>query len=175
MFQLAQPSGQYLLSIQVYNCAKLPAICANVQRHNPPANAVLANGVLSLTYDTDEDHNKARRSQQCPQDWKLTHPCPETTFVPPLQVVPAGAYVGIGTGSIRNPRRLDPFLPLEQPGSNMVCDHLLLSLIYATKTANCTDRISKIDAGDGTSSGMIWSCDEWPPASFVDLPLSRES
>lgn len=31
----------------------------------------------------------------------------------------------------------------------------------------------KIDAGDGTSSGMMWTCDEWPPASFVNLSILR--
>lgn len=79
-------------------------------------NNVLVGGPINLTYDTDEVHQKARRETQCPSNWKRNHPCPETNQPP---AIPAGQVLGL-PGTIVDPRRLDPFLPIDKPGAYVV-------------------------------------------------------
>lgn len=98
----ANPVGVPTLA---YNCAKLPAICNNVNANGGQyALTDLGNnlkGRLStvpfvvMHSDTDADRRKARRDSVCPSSgnnaWKNTHTCPEPDQ--PL-VVPAPFNVG---------------------------------------------------------------------------------
>ena len=109
----------FSLTYQVYNCAKMPSICANVARRNPMVNSIIVGGPISLTYDTDTDRSKQRRNQQCPDNWKSHHVCPEQNLALAQPVVGQGDFVG-SLREIDNARRLDPFLPAGEAGSYVV-------------------------------------------------------
>jgi hypothetical protein len=128
-----------------YNCAKLPSICENVNRRNPlnriPAGLTTLQGVnhVELHYDTNSARRDARRGTVCPNNWKNHHPCPETNPRQP-NTVPQGAALGTGGGSYP-PARYNPNgLTMGDPAYNTIAN------------------------ASGGTSGMIWSCDEWPPA-----------
>ncbi len=130
----------------VYNCAKLPAICQNVNRRNPLTPRTTGFGALQgashleLHYDTNTARTDTRRGIACPSGWKKTHVCPETNQP---ETVPAGSRLGSGSFPAR--RYVDPNLPVPlqrgEPGYNAIANRA------------------------GGHSGMIWTCDEWPPAS----------
>lgn len=130
----------------VYNCAKLPAICQNVNRRNPLTPRTTGFGALQgvnhveLHYDTDGGRINSRRNVACPSNWKLTHTCPEPNQP---ETVPAGSRLGSGSYPAR--RYVDPTLPaplvIGDPGYNAIANRA------------------------GGHSGMIWTCDEWPPAT----------
>ena len=113
------------LTHQVYNCAKMPSICANVARRNAMVNSIIVGGPISLTYDTDTDRRNQRRNQQCPDNWKSHHVCPEQNLALAQPVVAADQWVGSGL-EILGARRLDPFLPAKEPGSYVVSIIVLL-------------------------------------------------
>jgi hypothetical protein len=129
----------------VYNCAKLPAICKNVNNRNPiagggdssPGTLTLQGGVdhIELNADTDKTRHDARNGAACPERWKNSHACPERGQ--PV-TVPRGASVGSGSfvGQKYNN------VPQGDAGSNMIAD------------------------AAGTYRGLLWSCDEWPPAMY---------
>lgn len=130
----------------VYNCAKLPAICKNVNNRNPingggdssPGTLILPAGVdhIELNSDPDESRHSTRNGQACPSRWKISHACPEPGQP---RTVPKGASVGFGSfiGQKFNN------VPQGGDGSNMIADRF------------------------GNYRGMIWTCDEWPPAMYV--------
>ena len=129
--------GGFSLIYQVYNCAKMPSICANVARRNPMVNGIIVGGPISLTYDTDTHRRDDRRDQQCPDNWKSHHPCPEQNLA--LPVVPAGSWVGRpGNDVIVGARRLDPFLPAKEPGSYVV-SLTVFSFCSLGKSSNSID------------------------------------
>lgn len=153
VFVEGQPATQPLL---IYNCAKMPAICRNVNQRNPllavsgnlaagnlgklnPGNTPGGLNYLQLTYDTNNNNKRGRRNAACPSRWKLTHPCPEPNQ--PLTVASGdswnfGGYIGQGW----NRAPLGQLVP-GQAGYNVIAD----------------------PANTGPS-GMMWTCDEWPPA-----------
>jgi len=136
----------------VYNCAKLPAICRNVNRRNPLANTVTTNGRLGLgnlrgtnyielNYDTDSQRHAERRNDVCPKNWKQTHTCPETDQP---RTVRKGSSLGDGSFAVAR-YNSNPPVTLGQAGFNKIADD------------------------QGAFSGMIWTCDEWPPAMYGSL------
>jgi hypothetical protein len=139
-----------------YNCAKMPAICQNVNSKNPllgvpgVAGALgdldpgrTPNGLpyLQLDYDTTPGASKDRRALVCPENWKSKHACPETNQPP---IVPQEGSWADGWHGVRwNPNGL----LFGQSGYNSIANEF------------------------GTAaSGMIWTCDEWPPAVYVIIP-----
>lgn len=154
--QGAPPTTQPLL---IYNCAKMPAICRNVNQRNPllavvgnlqagnlgrlnPGNTPGGLDYLTLTFDTNANNKRGRRNRACPSSWKLGNPCPKLDQ--PLTVASGdswsfGGYIGQGWN--RAPLGQ---LVLGQAGYNVIAD--------------------VTNAGP---SGMMWTCDEWPPAMLV--------
>jgi len=55
----------------IYNCAKLPAICKNVEQRNPLGTT------FDLHFDKNANRKRTRRGIACPTKWKSTHSCPE--------------------------------------------------------------------------------------------------
>lgn len=103
----------------------------------------LGNDHIELNYDSNKDREKARRDGVCPDNWKNQHQCPKAgnygITQPPT--VPKGAI--FGSGSYPAARYIDPNTPglgLGDIGNNRIATPL------------------------GTYLGMIWTCDEWPPA-----------
>lgn len=135
------PNGQPTL---VYDCAKLPAICQNVNRRNPleilgggRLGKLLGNDYIELNYDTDKGRHDARNRGVCPGSWKNRHPCPETNQP---NTVPAGSSYGSGS----------------YPAARYIQNGLVQGSAGFNKIADAT----------GQYSGMIWTCDEWPPAMY---------
>ena len=125
----------------IYNCAKMPAICKNVARRNGldlNANGNptgVTGGNIVLNFDTDYGRHKQRNAEMCPNSWKNSHPCPE---VGQPNTVPQGSSYGNSYPAVRfNPNNN------VKPGSTGY------------------NRIANLA---GSYSGMIWTCDEWPPA-----------
>lgn len=131
----------------VYNCAKLPAICSNVNQRNPlevqspgrPGQYGKLRSVsyIEMNYDTDTQRKDGRRDSVCPCKWSSTHTCPETNQPP---TVPGGS--SYSSGSFAAARLIQPNVQKGDVGYNTI--------------ANAA----------GIVSGMVWSCDEWPPASY---------
>ena len=137
----------------VYNCAKLPAICKNVNARNPingggdNAPGTLINPAggdhIDLNIDTSDARCKQRRRAACPSTWKLIHnprqpfACPEPNqplTVPQGESIITGGFVGSRW------RKNVPDLSRTTLGALMIAD------------------------SQGNYRGMIWTCDEWPPA-----------
>lgn len=130
----------------VWNCAKMPAICQNVNQRNQltprPAggHAGLAGGQIMLHYDSDESRKDARGRAACPSSWRMNHACPEAAPRPVQPAtVPQGAMLGGGSYAAR---------PYNRAGK--------------VQGDNGWNQIADANGGD---SGMMWSCDEWPPKS----------
>ncbi|KAK5741798.1 hypothetical protein LTR17_003789 [Elasticomyces elasticus] len=127
----------------LYNCAKLPAICNNVNSAYPLSPAVVgtatyrsiptaSQGYYEFNLDKDTVRKNRRRRLSCPANWKSSHACPERDQ--PL-VVGAGKSVSDGfVGSL-----------LEPGISYQIADQ------------------------EGVSSGMDWTCDEFPAATFLKV------
>jgi hypothetical protein len=136
----------------VYNCAKVPSLCSNVNRRNPVAgggdsapgtlsNLPIGVDYVELNVDTDNTRHNARRGIACnSRTWKRNHNLPRAHACPennqPL-VVPAGQDIESGgfSGQLFNPAFLRG-----QAGALMIADP------------------------DGIFQGLIWTCDEYPPA-----------
>lgn len=143
----------------VYNCAKLPAICQNVNRRNP-LNNIAGGGLgelqgidsIELNYDTDKLRHDGRNRGVCPGSWKRRHSCPETNAVSGInqpRTVPAGSSYGFGS----------------YPAARFVQQNLVQG----------DAGFNKIADANGGDSGMIWTCDEWPPAMCVTLSMYSNS
>lgn len=99
----------------VYNCAKLPAICTNINRGSGsslerlPGGGLgkLINGLLTLHFDTDKARKKVRRNLACPDNWREGRDCPETN-PPQPNTVPNGTSLEEGAYPAR------PFMPARQ-------------------------------------------------------------
>lgn len=142
----------YGIPTLVYNCAKLPAICQNVNTRNRLQNVVgigglglgklVGNAYIELNYDTNQARKDERRLSVCPQSWRITHPCPETNQP---NTVPADTSLGQGSWPVArfNPQNLRPV----DSGYNTIAN------------------------GNGGNSGLIWTCDEWPPSHVRSSPV----
>ncbi|KEY73171.1 hypothetical protein S7711_04137 [Stachybotrys chartarum IBT 7711] len=135
----------------VYNCAKLPALCQNVHQRNPlqavtqapprPNGLGALQGVTHILLHFDRAGNAGlRRGTACPSgSWRRTHTCPETNQP---HTVPRGSM--LGSGSYPAARYNPNNIAAGQPGYNVI--------------ANSQQQ----------HSGMMWTCDEFPPASSVE-------
>lgn len=100
--------------------------------------AIQGNDYYILHYDTNKDRHDARNTAACPGNWKNGHPCPETGNAPQPFVVPNGTSLG-------------------QSGAGG-------SSFRGTRFANTGGSINQIANAAGQYSGLIWTCDEFPPA-----------
>ena len=135
----------------IYNCAKLPAICANVEKtypRNPNPNAQggggLVNGPITMHYDLNKRRkNMRRRDAGCvAKKWRKAVTCPEA-IGPPVALAPgyidrAGRARGVAF-------RAQKWTP--PPNVNLV-----------------GAAINAIADPQNQFKGLIWTCDEFPPA-----------
>ena len=131
----------------IYNCAKLPANCSNVHQRNKlqvippgePGQYGKLQGVnhIELNFDTDQTRKDGRRNAICPCSWKSSHPCPEKNQ--PVTVPAGGCF---SKKSYAAARLNQPNVKMGDSGYNTIANQF------------------------GTVSGMVWTCDEWPPASY---------
>ncbi|KAF1942659.1 hypothetical protein EJ02DRAFT_511607 [Clathrospora elynae] len=142
------PGGNVILQ---YNCAKMPAICQNVADwHANPATSIWPGRWANwFTYDlghTTRSRGKGRRDHMCPRTWKGTvaNPrCPEPNqprVVPPLY---------------------DEFT--RQPVTALAPQMNPLSVSLRIADGRDDPLI-----GQNQPSGRGYSCDEFPPASWIE-------
>ena len=133
----------------VYNCAKMPAICANAARTYPtnPADGSLVNGPVVMHYDTTSNSNRRRRRQSgCNgAKWRRGHPCPDTRN--PI-VVPSGSYID----PPGNPRPKVAAFYAQRWQPNVQGLNLFGAAEFAIADSN------------NDFQGLVWTCDEFPPA-----------
>lgn len=147
-----------------YNCAKMPAICRNVNQRNPLQNVPGVAGAgnlgaldtghtpgglsyITLNYDTNPANKRRRRTAACPNSWPATHHCPEPNQPPVVQARTGGRQGDLwGMGSWQGVRWNPNNLPPGSAAYNLIAN-----------------------AAGTASSGLFWSCDEWPPATYVVL------
>jgi hypothetical protein len=131
----------------IYNCAKMPAICENINRRNPMTRRAngglgeIVGGEIELHFDTDATRKERRNNEICPSSWVSNHQCPETNPAQP-HTVPRGAMLGSGSYPARPFNRQG--LTIGMTGYNRIGD------------------------AAGNDAGMIWSCDEFPMASTIE-------
>jgi hypothetical protein len=102
---------------------------------------LVGNDHIVLNFDTDKGRHDARNQAACPGSWKATHNCPETNQP---DTVPGGS--SYGHGSYAPARYVQQGVNLGDAGYNTIADEL------------------------GGNSGLIWTCDEWPPAMQARSP-----
>lgn len=147
----------------------MPAICVNVQDwHNTPSKSgwhTSSPYAGWFTYDIGASRNTldrgtARRDEQCPRSWKGTIANPKC----PEQARPANPAQGIPARQAQ-PRVVPPWYDLQGNG------------VVAIKPQPPTDPDVHLIIEDGRSdprfgqlgpSGRIYSCDEFPPASWIE-------
>ena len=125
-----------------WNCAKMPAICENVNSRNPLSNnglGQIAGGPIELHYDVNRDDRNTRRGKTaCPSGWSYRNCQPGVNF----------------------------------RGSDIVCadgqtlagDCFVGDLWRRTDGSNQCRNTPFISYPGGESpTALIWSCDEWPP------------
>ncbi|KAH7091909.1 hypothetical protein FB567DRAFT_226367 [Paraphoma chrysanthemicola] len=152
----------YVLRLEVvleYNCDKMPAICMNAQNWMSSAAATWP-GRQPNVFTWDLGHNnevipglpatnsQVRRSRQCPSNWKGTVAaprCPEPNQ--PRVVPPLWDANGVGVTALKTP----PVNPLTGAFELRIAD----------------GRDNQF-AGALQESGRIYTCDEFPPASWVE-------
>ncbi|KAI0552393.1 hypothetical protein F4679DRAFT_535452 [Xylaria curta] len=139
----------------VYNCARLPSICRNVNSRNPllavPGVAAAGNigkldpgrtpgglNYIELTFDLSSTNKNDRRDLACPSSWyrNLANACPRNDQP---RVVTGQQSWGSGyTGQ----RYVQQGVVFGEAGYNVIANQ----------------------ANTGPA-GVFWSCDEWPPAT----------
>ncbi|QKD48531.2 uncharacterized protein FOBCDRAFT_236188 [Fusarium oxysporum Fo47] len=144
-------SNQHGIPTLAYNCAKVPASCENVHQQYPlattvhaaPAGVVTshhtilgARSHLQLHFDRD-DNSGGRRGKACAKNWKNHHNCPESNQP---DTVPAGAMMGDGSF----------------PAARWNPNNLVMGDAGYNRIANAA----------GQFSGMMWTCDEFPFATY---------
>ena len=130
----------------VYNCAKLPAICNNIDKINaldPGTRALVGVQFLNFHFDTNEKRKTERRNQVCRNFHDPgIHPCPE---IDQPAVIVKGGWTdpsGVNYAPAFEGRTFqNPLLRSSGAQSRLIADL------------------------EGNYQGMYWSCDEWPPAS----------
>ncbi|KAH7113230.1 hypothetical protein B0J11DRAFT_541761 [Dendryphion nanum] len=125
----------------IYNCALMPAICENVQQwiNNDPISRSLPR---DFHMDLNSRHTSKRREKSCPGTWRLTHPCPEL-------------FPEVVRGWNTTSRTFT------SPGNS-----LLPAIPGNPFTAAFTNEIAAANGVD--SSGLAYTCDEFPPASWIE-------
>lgn len=130
-----------------YNAAKLPSIVQNVgTKLDFDNNGNLVHDPAVYHYDTSQSRKDQRRNAAgCNERFYENHPCPERDQPP---VVKQGGFVDLDL----NPQGLafdgqtyqHSGSPVKGALKNLIADN------------------------NGQYQGMFWSCDEWPPATFVE-------
>jgi hypothetical protein len=128
-----------------YNCAIMPAICANVQQWLTDNNQVLPKNFHIQTLNARNTAN--RRSQSCPDTWSATHICPELLGQP-------GVVHGYGRNINGNPA-----YTMVQFGNTLLNNPNANPPTISTFTNEIAGTVA------GESSGLGYTCDEFPPAS----------
>ncbi|OHF02987.1 hypothetical protein CORC01_01745 [Colletotrichum orchidophilum] len=137
-----------------YNCYWMPAICQNARNYfNTPAGQD-RNWPTAFTYDFEktrsDEETKGRRSYACPssktssdksKQWKFFHSCPEKD-----QPIPMRSKLTARQGEWHHTELEYPLVPGEQ-------------IIKSYQPA---------DGSAAVPSGLRYSCDEFPPASWVE-------
>ncbi|KAK2039764.1 hypothetical protein LZ31DRAFT_545292 [Colletotrichum somersetense] len=138
-----------------YNCYWMPAICQNARNYyNTPAGQD-RNWPTAFTYDFEatrsQEERKGRRYYACPsskgfpndksKQWKFFHTCPEKD-----QPTPMRSKLTARQGQWHHTELENPLIPGEQT-------------IKAYQPA---------DGSAAIPSGLRYSCDEFPPASWVE-------
>ena len=118
----------------------MPAICKNVRKVEG-ADFVSR----TLVYDKS-DRSESRRAATCPRTWKTVHTCPEPDQ--PGVINAQGGPTDPGPTGLANPTR-----PRADAGA------------YEIKSGNVAGQTN--DAAGQPSSGLQYSCDEYPPAKLV--------
>jgi hypothetical protein len=153
--QSLDPGGQTYLGSPVvveltlptlyYNCALMPAICANVQQWLTANSQVLPK---DFHIQVGNERNTAiRRSKSCPSNWAANHPCPEP-FGQPTVVHGWGQYINGNAGRT-----------MVQFGNSLLSDLTANPPIQSIFTNEIEGTVT------GESSGLGYTCDEFPPAS----------
>lgn len=142
-----------------YNCAKLPSICENVARHFPVNRSPQGNpqyitglqaagGVTQMYYDKSSGRKKWRRARACPSGWntKAANLCP----MPNQPLVVANPS---------NPQSIRYTVSNGFPGRRFYDNN--------NKRPKSAKRNQIALPNGGVSTPMMWSCDEFPAATFV--------
>ncbi|CZR51256.1 uncharacterized protein PAC_01131 [Phialocephala subalpina] len=124
----------------IYNCAIMPAICNNVQAWIQAQGLTLPH---TFHYDTDTFRKEARGERACPTGrnnrWSLNHNCPEANQ-PAVH------------GYIRTVRVVPAMV---QYGTALLMNQAMFTYEIAGNPAT-------------ESSGLAYTCDEFPARSFVE-------
>lgn len=137
---LAQPT----MPTMYYNCALMPAICNNVQQWLTDNNHVLPRDFHVQTENTK--NARSRGDDSCPGDWATTHTCPELIGQPAI-------VHGYGQNINGN-----PLYTMVQFGNGLLLNNFVS---VPPSYAPFTNEIQGI--GQGESSGLAYTCDEFPP------------
>ncbi|KAH0341870.1 hypothetical protein KCU81_g6045, partial [Aureobasidium melanogenum] len=139
-----------------YNCHYARAICNNVEKTQPGANAGTLQ--MELVYDSDHKRATARRGGKkgvpgiCPGNWKDTHICPEPDQ-PPIWVTDMSR-------DPVNPQNIEiPNLLKYPSGKQQVLDK------DTQKTVEKTNY--QIADYEDMPSGLMYTCDEFPFATTI--------
>lgn len=135
----------------IYNAAKMPSIANNIARRLPMTNGFLDRDPAILHFDTSGVRKDRRRNQVCSDNkfYHGKHPCPEPDQPP----------VVVGKGRISPDGK--PVLPAFKGKTFVQQTHVSTpfnSLVFS----------NMIGTSPNIYAGMYWSCDEFPPATFVE-------
>lgn len=134
-----------------YNCHYMPAICQNVAQYMASAQGRARRYPHSFAYDLNSerggDSSIGRRFYMCPKNWAKKQPtrCPETNQPYPMR---RDGKRWPETGVI--PLNLNPLDPADT--------HTKLFVIKGLRDG----------MGNTRESGLYYSCDEFPPAKWVE-------
>ncbi|KAG9525287.1 hypothetical protein KCU93_g5945, partial [Aureobasidium melanogenum] len=139
-----------------YNCHYARAICNNVEKTQPGANAGTLQ--MELVYDSDHKRANTRRGGKkgvpgiCPGNWKDTHICPEPDQ-PPIWVTDMNR-------DPVTPQNIEIHNLLKYPsGKQKVLDKDTKKMVERTNY--------QIADYDDFPSGLMYTCDEFPFATTI--------
>lgn len=137
----------------VYNCEFMPWICKNIQNHidNVKAYKFDSNGLMKLHADINsEGRVQSRRKQTCgtikASTWKQ------------------GGFPANCVSAAKD-QKITKVVSNEFPDLAAVSQDNLPEVIRGPPDANDPTKFS-------TFSGLVWTCDEFPSARYVNLPRS---
>jgi len=139
-----------------YNCYYMPSICKNALEYVVSAANVgrVATDISLFAYDFNTKRSDYRRkTESCPSNWIDKHRCPEGNQVK--------SYRYVAEIPAKRAKAGKPATP-EIPGYGEFWDNIGLEPGSQRVLA------SRLDAqGNLEESRIHYTCDEWPPATFV--------
>lgn len=138
----------------VFNCAIVPALCNN-------ARSKLDGGsTATMHYDVDslKVRKKARRAFPCPKNWDTTHTCPESNQPSEFW------FTKKGTSNLEKKE----IKMWKGPRGDEIPDNTQLAELTRYKHDNEGNLIEQ-----WSRVGAIFSCDEWPAASYAPPPSPK--